>query len=213
MISLFGFERINRLLCIGAHPDDIELGAGGLVMRLARENPQLHIRWVILCGADPVRAEEARRGAASFTGRAAKVEVEIHQFKDAFLPWQGDPVKEVFEELKAGFDPDLVLTHSGQDRHQDHGLVSALSWNTWRDHVILEYEILKWDGDLGQPNLFLPLSREHAEGKARQIYETYASQHSRQWFSEETMLALMRVRGVECNAEYAEGFYARKLVG
>jgi LmbE family N-acetylglucosaminyl deacetylase len=212
VMSLVNLQSVNRLLCLGAHADDIELGAGGMVMRLIAQNPGIHIRWVVMCGADHARAEEARRSAALFTAGAAAVELEIHQFKDAFLPWQGDRVKAVFEALKADFVPDLILTHTDQDRHQDHRLVSELSWNTWRDHTILEYEILKWDGDLGRPNVLVPLSRELSLRKTSQIYASYGSQHSRQWFSEETFLALMRVRGVECNADYAEGFYARKLV-
>lgn len=212
MISLIDGNRIKRLLCIGAHPDDIELGAGGTVMRLVAQNPGLHIRWVVLCGADPVRAEEARKAAALFTAGAADVCVEIHAFKDAFLPWQGEQVKKVFEALKGDFTPDLVLTHYEQDRHQDHRLISQLSWNTWRDHIIFEYEIQKWDGDLGQPNVFVPLEKAQSYRKAKQIYDCYATQRSHHWFNEDTFLALMRVRGVECNADYAEGFYARKIL-
>jgi len=212
MISLIDGKRIKRLLCIGAHPDDIELGAGGTVMRLVAQNPGLHIRWVVLCGADPVRAEEARKAAALFTAGAADVCVEIHSFKDAFLPWQGERVKKVFEALKGDFRPDLILTHYEQDRHQDHRLISQLSWNTWRDHVIFEYEIQKWDGDLGQPNVFVPLAEELSQRKAKQVYESYLSQRSRHWFTEDTFKALMRVRGVECNCDYAEGFFARKIV-
>lgn len=212
MISLIDQGQVQRLLCIGAHPDDIELGAGGTVMRLIEQNPGLQIRWVVMCGADPVRAEEARRSAQLFTAGADSVDVELHQFKDAFLPWQGDRVKAIFEALKGDFEPDLILTHWEQDRHQDHRLLSELSWNTWRDHAIWEYEILKWDGDLGRPNVFVPLSGELCQRKAGQLVASYASQQSRQWFSEETFMAFMRVRGVECNAGYAEAFYARKLI-
>ena len=211
MISLFDTTRVNSVLCLGAHPDDIELGAGGLIMCLAAQNPGLQVRWVVFCGADTDRAAEARQSASIFADNGA-LRVEIHAFRDAHLPWQGDAVKAEFENLKIDFAPDLVLTHLGQDRHQDHRLLSELAWNTWRDHNILEYEVLKWDGDMGQPNLYVPLSAEIAQRKARQVYESFPSQHGRHWFSEETFLALMRVRGVECNADYAEAFYARKLV-
>lgn len=212
MNSLADFSGVKRLLCLGAHADDIELGAGGLLMHLVRSNPSLEVRWVVLCGADSLRAEEARDSAALFTAGAGQVDVDVHPFRDAFLPWQGDRVKETFEKLKAEFDPDLILTHSGDDRHQDHRLVSELTWNSWRDHTIFEYEILKWDGDLGRPNLYLPMSEEAARHKVGQVFAAYPSQQGRQWFTEETFLALMRVRGVECNAAYAEGFFARKLV-
>ena len=212
MISLIDMDQVNSLLCIGAHPDDIELGAGGTVMRLVEQNPGLSIRWVVLCGADPIRAQEARTAAALFTAGAGDVHVEIHPFKDAFLPSQGEQVKAVFESLKGDFEPDLILTHYENDRHQDHRLASQLSWNTWRDHAILEYEILKWDGDLGQPNVFVPLAEALGRRKAKLVYDTYASQRSRHWFSEDTFMALMRIRGVECNADTAEGFYARKIL-
>jgi LmbE family N-acetylglucosaminyl deacetylase len=212
VISLIDAKRINRLLCIGAHPDDIELGAGGTVMRLVEQNPGLHIHWLVLCGADPVRAGEARSSAALFTAGAADVRIEIHSFEDAFLPWQGEQLKKVFEALKNDFQPDLVLTHYEQDRHQDHRIISQLSWNTWRDHAIFEYEILKWDGDMGQPNVFVPIEEALSRRKVRQVYDSYVSQRQRHWFSEETFLALMRLRGVECNSGYAEAFYARKIV-
>ena len=210
MKSLFDMARVERLLCIGAHPDDIELGAGGLVARLVRDNPSLSVHWAVFCGAEAERAAEARRAAMMFADNGA-VEIEIHAFQDAFLPWQGAEVKSVFEEIKEAFEPDLVLTHHREDRHQDHRLLSDLSWNTWRDHTLLEYEILKYDGDLGQPNLYLPLTEDEARAKARKVYEAYPSQQRRSWFDAENFLALMRVRGVECNAPFAEAFHARKL--
>lgn len=212
MISLIDMQKVSRLLCIGAHPDDIELGAGGTVMRLINQNPQLQIRWVVLTGANTERAEEARQSAALFAAGAADLNVEIHGFKDAYLPWQGEQVKDAFEALKGDFAPDLIFTHYSQDRHQDHRLVSELTWNTWRDHVIFEYEVLKWDGDLGQPNLFVPLAESLSQRKAQQIYSSYSTQQSRTWFRKENFLALMRVRGVECNAEFAEAFYTRKML-
>ena len=212
MLSLMDLSSVKRLLCIGAHPDDIELGAGGTIMRLVAQNPNLHIRWVVLTGADTERAEEAREAANLFTAGAGKVKVEIHGFRDAYLPWDGEKIKLAFEALKKDFSPDFVLTHHGDDRHQDHRLVSELTWNTWRDHGILEYEILKWDGDLGRPNVFVPLSEELSQRKTEQIIDAYATQRSRSWFKKENFLALMRLRGVESNVDYAEAFYARKVV-
>jgi LmbE family N-acetylglucosaminyl deacetylase len=212
MISLSNLNKVSRLLCIGAHPDDIELGAGGTIMRLAAQNPGLHIHWVVLTGADPERVDEAGKSAALFTTGAASLRTEIHPFRDGFLPWEGNHVKTVFEALKGDFSPDLILTHYREDRHQDHRLLSDLTWNTWRNHWILEYEIFKWDGDLGQPNFFVPLEESLCRRKVEQIYDTYPTQHSRAWFRKDNFLALMRLRGVECNNAYAEAFYARKLV-
>jgi LmbE family N-acetylglucosaminyl deacetylase len=203
---------VNRLLCIGAHPDDIELGAGGAIMRLLEQKPDLEIRWVVLTGADTERAAEARKSAALFTAGGSNVEVEVHGFRDAYLPWEGAQVKQVFEDLKRDFIPDLVFTHHNDDRHQDHGLVSELTWNTWRDHNIFEYEILKWDGDFGRPSVFVQLPEPVARKKVEQIVDAYATQQSRSWFNRENFLAMMRLRGVESNVEFAEAFYVRKLV-
>ncbi|MCP5406308.1 MAG: PIG-L family deacetylase [Chromatiaceae bacterium] len=212
MNSLVDMHRVKRLLCLGAHPDDIELGAGGTVMRLIEQNPGLRIRWVVFCGSDPVRAEEARASAAIFTDGAGQVQVEVHGFRDAFLPWQGEPVKNLFETLKRDFVPDLILTHCDDDRHQDHRLLSQLTWNTWRDQQILEYEILKWDGDLGRPNLYVALDELLCRRKVRQALDAFPSQRSRHWFTEDALLALMRIRGVECSSGFAEAFYARKMI-
>lgn len=212
MNSLVDMHRVKCLLCLGAHPDDIELGAGGTVMRLIEQNPGLRIRWVVFCGSDPVRAEEARASAAIFTAGAGQVQVEVHGFRDAFLPWQGEPVKNLFETLKRDFVPDLILTHCDDDRHQDHRLLSQLTWNTWRDQQILEYEILKWDGDLGRPNLYVALDELLCRRKVRQALDAFPSQRSRHWFTEDALLALMRIRGVECSSGFAEAFYARKMI-
>ena len=214
MIPLLKTDRVRRLLCIGAHCDDIEIGAGGTVMRLVGENPDIEIRWVVLGGSDPQRAQEAREGAAAFTNGAAKLQIEVHGFKDSVLPWHGEQVRETFEALKEDFSPDLILTHHDDDRHQDHRLVSMLTWNTWRDHAILEYEIMKWDGDLGRPSVFVPLPETLCRRKIDQLLNVYATQRSRSWFSEDAFLALLRLRGVECNSfsRFAEAFHARKLV-
>lgn len=214
MPPLIDTRRVARLLCLGAHCDDIEIGAGGTVLRLVEENPAIAIRWVVIAGADPVRAEEARRAAARFTAGAAQVEVLVHAFPESTLPWQGAAVKQACEALKDGFAPDLILTHHDDDRHQDHRLVAELTWNTWRDHAILGYEIPKWDGDLGRPNLFVPLTDAQRRRKVEGILESFPSQQGKQWFDADVLNGLLRLRGVECNApsRHAEAFHARKLV-
>lgn len=214
MIPLLGIGQVRRILCLGAHCDDIEIGAGGTLMRLIAEHPGLEIRWVVLCGQDTARAAEARHAASLFGDGAARLQVDLHAYRDAHLPWQGSAVKETFEALRQDFVPDLILTHHGADRHQDHRLVSELTWNTWRDHAILEYEVVKWDGDLGQPNIFVPLDEALCRRKVSQLLDAYATQRPRAWFSEDVFLALLRLRGVECNApsRYAEAFHARKLL-
>ena len=195
-----------RVLAIGSHADDIEIGCGGTVLDLAGSVQELELRWVVLSG-DGERAEEARASAAAYGA-----EVEIKGFRDAFFRYGGE-VKEYFEELKGRFEPDLVLTHHDGDRHQDHRLVAELTWNTFRDHLILEYEIPKYDGDLGTPNVFLPLEEEVARRKVELLLESFPSQRQKRWFTEDLFLGLMRLRGMECNAPsgFAEAFYARKL--
>ena len=167
MLSVLDMTRVKRLLCLGAHCDDIEIGAGGTIMRLAKAYPQIEVRWVILAGEDPVRVEEAHRSAEVFLAGTGASEISIYGFRDGFLPFQGELVKEAFEDLKSNFAPDLILTHHDDDRHQDHRLVSQLTWNTWRDHMILEYEIMKYDGDLGRPNFYVPLSEDICRDKIR----------------------------------------------
>lgn len=206
-------NRAFNVLCLGAHCDDIEIGCGGLILRLVREIPQLCVRWVVFCSTEE-RKQEAEHCAGLFLGTTGEREVIIKGYRDGFLPYTAAAVKEFFEELKRGKSPDLVLTHYGDDAHQDHRLVSELTWNTWRDHFILEYEVPKYDGDLGRPNVFAPLSRTDCSSKSRFLSESYATQSSKHWFSEETFVALARVRGLECRAPegLAEAFYARKVV-
>ena len=201
------------LLCLGAHPDDIEIGCGGTVLRICREHPGTTVHWVVL-GAHGPREEEALAGARRFRNEAAAGETMVKGFRDGFFPYAGAELKELFEGLKGLGSPDLVFTHHRFDRHQDHRVVSDLTWNTWRDHVILEYEVPKWDGDLGVPNAFVPLSRAGAEEKAEAIVATFPSQGSKPWFTADTFLGLMRLRGNECRAPdgFAEAFHARKLV-
>ena len=211
MNTLFDMSKVQQLLCIGAHCDDIEIGAGGLIMRLINENPNIHVCFVVLTGGGSHREHEARQSAALLTEGAAQLSVEVLDFTDAFLSTQYAEVKQKFEALKQGLSPDLILSHYQQDKHQDHRLVSELTYNTWRDHNILEYEILKWDGDIGRPNIYVSLSEELANKKTDIIYGSFASQHPKTWFRRETFDALMRVRGVESNCQFAEAFYANKL--
>lgn len=202
------------VLCLGAHSDDIEIGCAGTVMRLLAESEGARCHWVVLSGGNnDERAGEARACARELLGGAATA-IEIQSFRDAFFPYQGERVKEFFEDLRRRVQPDIVLTHYGHDLHQDHRLVAELTWNTFRDHLILEYEIPKYDGGLGSPNLFVPISREQAVRKIDLLMTHFGSQRSNQWFTEETFRGLMRIRGIECNSPsgYAEAFYCRKLL-
>jgi LmbE family N-acetylglucosaminyl deacetylase len=214
MLSVLDFASVKRLLCLGAHSDDIEIGAGGTILRLAKSYPNLEVRWTVFAGENPVRVEEAQRAAELFLAGIRKSKVTIYGFRDGFMPFQGERLKETFEELKSSFMPDLILTHHDDDRHQDHRLVSQLTWNTWRDHTILEYEIMKYDGDLGRPNLFVPLSEDVCRDKIAGLLKSFPSQFSRHWFNEEAFWSLLRLRGIECNApsRLAEAFFVRKIV-
>jgi len=211
------FERrrdsIFRILCLGAHSDDIEIGCGGTVLRILEENPDAEVFWVVM-GASGQRADEATASAKSFLARARQKEVIVKEFRDGFFPYIGAEIKGFFEELKRSFAPDLVLTHCRSDLHQDHRLVSELTWNTFRNHLILEYEILKYDGDLGTPNVFVHLTESLARRKVGILLDSFRSQLKKNWFTEDAFLAILRLRGLECNApeKYAEAYHARKLV-
>ena len=198
-----------KVLCLGAHSDDIEIGCGGLILSLLKSRP-VDVTWVVF-SAPSVRQHEARRGAATFLKGVARATVLIHQFKDGHFPYEGAAVKGVFESLK-GVKPEVVLTHYRDDRHQDHRVLSDLAWNTFRDHFVLEYEIPKFDGDLGQPNCFVPLDRATAARKVNYLERVFGTQRDKHWFSSETFMGLMRLRGMECRAPggYAEAFYSRK---
>ena len=200
-----------RVLCLGCHSDDIEIGCGGTILRLAQEYPDCEFHWVVFSAIDP-REAEARRAAGLFAGPGLRGPT-LKTFRDGFMPVEGAQVKEVFEALKP-VTPDLIFTHNRNDAHQDHRLVADLTWNTFRDHFILEYEIPKFDGDLGQPSVFVPLAEEVYRAKVRHIMDAFQSQHAKRWFQPDTFLSLMRLRGMECNAlsGYAEAFYSRKLV-
>jgi LmbE family N-acetylglucosaminyl deacetylase len=205
-------ERIDRLLCLGAHGDDIEIGCGGTVLHLTGSHPDMEVCWVVF-SASPTRKKEAARSADRFLEKASKSRVIFHDFRDGYLPYPGDPVKDRFEDLKKEFHPDLILTPSRRDRHQDHRFVAELTWNTYRDHLILEYEIPKWDGDMGAPNLYVPLSEEICRQKIDLILDSFPSQKGRDWFTDDLFLSILRIRGMECRSpsRYAEAFYASKL--
>lgn len=202
-----------QVLCLGAHSDDIEIGCGGTILRLVEENPCCTFHWVVF-SAIAERETEARRAAALFAGPSRLRGPLLKTFRDGFLPFAGVEVKEVFEEIKGTVSPDLIFSPSRKDAHQDHRLIGELTWNTFRDHLILEYEIPKYDGDLGQPSVFVPLAPQQYRAKVDHLMEIFPSQRNKRWFEPETFLSLMRLRGMECNAPsgYAEAFYCRKMV-
>lgn len=201
-----------KVLCLGSHSDDIEIGCGGTILRLIEEYPQVSFHWVVFC-ASGVRKAEAQRAAESFAGSHLD-HVVLKEFPDGFMPFCGAEVKATFEELKQQVSPDLIFAHQPRDAHQDHRLLSELTWNTFRNHFILEYEIPKYDGDMGRPSVFVPLTETMCQIKVRNLMDAFASQRNKNWFDESTFRALMRLRGMECNApsSYAEAFYCRKLV-
>ena len=202
-----------RVLCLGAHADDIEIGCGGLLLRLIQSSSNIEIDWVVF-SAHTRRARETRRSARFFLKGAARSRVVVKRFRDGFFPYDGARIKRVFEALKRDASPDLILTHFRDDRHQDHRLLSELTLNTFRDHWILEYEIPKYDGDLGSPNCFVVLDEETCGRKVEHLRRAFGSQRDKHWFADETFMGLMRLRGMECRAPggYAEAFYSRKTV-
>lgn len=206
-------SRPLKLLCLGAHSDDLEIGCGGALLSWLESSRPIDVTWVVLT-AEGARERETRRSAAALLRRAAKVDLVVGGFRDGFLPSQYEKVKTFLESVKLRCTPDIVLTHRLEDRHQDHRLTSELTWNTWRDQLILEYEILKYEGDLGQPNVFVPLRAATARRKAEHLVRHFGSQRSKDWFNADNFLALARVRGLECRAAdgFAEAFHARKIV-
>jgi LmbE family N-acetylglucosaminyl deacetylase len=215
MLDLLLEKRTGPLevLCIGAHCDDIEIGCGGTLLALLGRERRVNVRWVVLSG-DKIREAELRTSAGAFLSGAAENEVLTGGFKDSFFPYIGGEIKEYFERVVRPLPADIIFTHSRDDLHQDHRLVGELTWNTFRNHLILEYEIPKYDGDLGRPNLFVALEEETGRTKAETILRSYPSQEGRTWFREETFLSLMRLRGIEAGAKsgLAEGFTARKVL-
>ncbi len=203
----------RRILFLGAHADDIEIGCGGTVLRLCAEPAELEVRWLVF-SSTPERAAEARASAAEFLAGVPRTTVVVRDYRDGYLPWAGASIKEEFEAVKREFVPDLIFTHYRGDLHQDHRLVSELTWNTFRNHLVLEYEIPKFDGDFGAPNFFSALSRSTLERKISLLQRHYLSQAGKQWFSADLFHSVARIRGMECVApeSVAEAFYCRKAV-
>jgi LmbE family N-acetylglucosaminyl deacetylase len=203
-----------KVLCIGCHSDDIEIGCGGTILQLLGKNQNLEFTWMVFAHGGSEREHEARKSFDLFTEKARKKKQIVKDFKDGFFPFEGAKIKTVFEEELKQVKPDVVFTHNRKDAHQDHRLIAELTWNTFRNHIVLEYEIPKYDGDFGQPNVFVPLDEESYKNKVACLMEAFVSQRSKRWFEPETFLGLMRLRGMECNAPtgYAEAFYGHKLV-
>ena len=203
----------GTFLFLGAHCDDIEIGCGATVLRLVAEYPEAAFHWIVF-SSDERRSEETRRAAEMLLAGAKNTKLVMKRFRNAFFPFIGIELKEFFEEIKRSLNPDVIFTHHREDRHQDHRTLSDLTWNTFRSHMIVEYEIPKYDGDLGQPNLYVPATETFMERKIETLMNCYATQTNRQWFTPETFAGLMRIRGIECDSPtgYAEAFHARKLV-
>ena len=201
-----------RVLCLGAHCDDIEIGCGATILELIAQGVRLEVAWCVV-GSTPPRALEARASAEAFLEGAADARIEVQSFRDGYLPTQTALIKDWFETLKALPRPDVILTHTRDDRHQDHREVCGLTWNTFRDHLILEYEIPKWDGDLGRPSVYQPASEASLERKVDLLHRHYPTQSGKHWFDRDTFRGLARLRGLESNSptRFAEAFYAPKL--
>ena len=201
------------VLCLGAHSDDIEIGAGASLLQWQAAGARLDVLWCVLSANGP-RESEARASAVDFLEGVERARIEVHHFRDGFFPAQASEIKVWFEQLKGRCEPDVILTHRGDDAHQDHREVSRLTWNTFRNHLILEYEIPKWDGDLGQPNFYVAIGAAAMARKIELLLRHFGTQRSKHWFDEETFRGLARLRGMECRApeRYAEAFFARKLV-
>lgn len=214
MINLKLFHKNDSLtiLCLGAHSDDIEIGCGGTVLKLIGQYKNINFHWVVFSSSKK-RKGEAKNSANAFLEGAVHRTVIIKEFRDGFFPYVGGEIKDYFEALKRKVDPDLIFTHHRLDLHQDHRLISDLTWNTFRDHLILEYEIPKYDADLGAPNIFVSLDDATSKRKIQYILKYFKSQAGNQWFTEDAFRAILRLRGIESNAptHYAEAFYGRKL--
>ena len=202
-----------RVLAVGCHADDIEIGCGGTILHLIETLPSVEVWWVVL-SARGERAEEVHRSASAFLDGAAARRIIVHEFRDGFFPYDGGEIKDVFEDLKPQISPDLIFTHNRKDLHQDHRVAAELTWNTFRNHLILEYEVPKYDGDFGSPNVFFHLSEEISNRKVENLLAFFATQRDRRWFTEDLFLSALRIRGMESNSptRYAEAFYGRKVV-
>jgi LmbE family N-acetylglucosaminyl deacetylase len=203
----------GTVLCLGAHCDDIEIGCGGTLIALRERHPGLKFVWVVFSG-DSVREPETRAAARALLGTSTNLTIEVHHFRGSFFPYCGAELKDAFEALRSRFEPDLLFTHYLADRHQDHRIISELTWNTFRSHTILEYEIPKYEGDLAQPGVYCALSPGAVDLKIETLLQCFPSQRGRQWFDAELFRGHLRLRGVECNSptRHAEAFHARKIV-
>ena len=210
---LQGFERVNSILCLGAHADDIEIGCGGTLLRILAERPGASVDWVVFSGAGE-RRKEAEQGAALFLQGAGPTNVTIHDFPDRLFPTRWEEIKSMLDHLRGEVSPDLIFTHRRDDAHQDHRVIAELTWCAFRDHWICEYEIPKYEGDLGQPNVFAPLTKAQIELKIAHLHAAYKTQQAKPWFLPETFRGLAHLRGLECRAaeNVAEAFYCRKVV-
>jgi len=204
---------LRKILCLGAHADDLEIGCGGTLLKLLAEQKHVSVHWIVFSGS-AARATEARHSADEFLRDAAATDVQILSFRDSFFPYAGAEIKEVFAKLASSLSPDLIFTHRREDLHQDHRTLADLTWCAFRDHWILEYEIPKYEGDLGSPNVYVPLDAEVVDRKIGTLSAAFPSQHEKPWFSPETFYSLLRIRGLECNSpsRFAEAFHCRKLI-
>jgi LmbE family N-acetylglucosaminyl deacetylase len=203
----------RTILCLGSHSDDIEIGCGGTILRLLDELPNTSVIWVVF-GSNAERGREASESANLFLQSAARKRIIIKEFRDGFFPYLGGDIKEYFEEIKQEVFPDLIFTHYRDDLHQDHRLISELTWNTFRNHLILEYETPKYDADLGSPNFFVHLSEAVCDRKVDHLLSCFKTQRDKHWFTRDVFLSILRIRGVESGAsgKYAEAFYCRKVI-
>jgi LmbE family N-acetylglucosaminyl deacetylase len=205
-------DGVKRLLCLGAHSDDIEIGCGATILRLIQEQPDLEIYWVVF-SARGTRAREAKASAGEFLRGVRSRRIRTLTYRESYFPDEWTEIKDTFEQVKRSFEPDLVLTQYREDRHQDHRVLSDLAWNTFRNRLVLEYEIPKYDGDLGVPNVYVPVTRQLCERKVSALLRHFQSQTGKHWFTADTFWALLRLRGIECVSPsgFAEAFYGRKL--
>jgi len=212
-VKLFQADQNLKVLCLGAHPDDIEIGCGGTILRIIEEVPNVNFYWVVFSGYEQ-RQKEATESAAIFLRNVENKIIITKNFRESYFPFIGSQIKDFFEELKKEIAPDVIFTHYTKDAHQDHRLVSDLTWNTFRNNFILEYEIPKFDGDLGVPNLYVNLNKSDVIKKIENIISVFQTQRSKSWFSEETFRSILKIRGIESNSkeQFAEGFYCRKIV-
>ncbi len=210
-LSIGPTDKPLSVLCLGAHSDDIEIGAGATMLHWCSRRP-INVHWCVLSGNNE-RAKEAKASAEDYVQDASGYEIELQSFKDGFFPYQGEAIKSWFEGLKQRIQPDVVFTHRREDAHQDHREICSLTWNTFRDHLILEYEIPKWDGDIGQPDTYVSVPESIIKKKADLLMKHFGTQRGKDWFDPETFMGLARIRGMECRApeRYAEGFYTRKV--